>query len=148
MTHVDASKKAITHAFENRDAAGLQDAPIRFITDDAMRFVERELRRGRCYDGIIMDPPKYGRGPKGEIWRVEQDLVPLLSACRDLLSDTPLFMLLTIYAIRASSQAAHYAMREVMTGGQVTSGELAVAEAQANPRIISQANFARWQPAS
>jgi 23S rRNA (cytosine1962-C5)-methyltransferase len=148
VTHVDASKKAITHAFENRDAAGLQDAPIRFITDDAMRFVEREARRGRRYDGIIMDPPKYGRGPKGEIWRVEQDLVPLLSACRDLLSDTPLFMLLTIYAIRASSQAAHYAMREVMTGGQVTSGELAVAEAQANPRVISQANFARWQPAS
>ena len=148
VTHVDASKKAITHAFENRDAAGLQDAPIRFITDDAMRFVEREARRGRRYDGIIMDPPKYGRGPKGEIWRVEQDLVPLLSACRDLLSDTPLFMLLTIYAIRASSQAAHYAMREVMTGGQVTSGELAVAEAQANPRVISQANFARWQPVS
>ena len=148
VTHVDASKKAITHAFENRDAAGLQDAPIRFITDDAMRFVEREARRGRRYDGIIMDPPKYGRGPKGEIWRVEQDLVPLLSTCRDLLSDTPLFMLLTIYAIRASSQAAHYAMREVMTGGQVTSGELAVAEAQANPRVISQANFARWQPAS
>jgi len=148
VTHVDASKKAITHAFENRDAAGLQDAPIRFITDDAMRFVEREARRGRRYDGIIMDPPKYGRGPKGEIWRVEQDLVPLLSTCRDLLSDTPLFMLLTIYAIRASSQATHYAMREVMTGGQVTSGELAVAEAQANPRVISQANFARWQPAS
>lgn len=148
VTHVDASRKAITHAFENRDAAGLQDAPIRFITDDAMRFVEREARRGRRYDGIIMDPPKYGRGPKGEIWRIEQDLVPLLTACRDLLSETPLFMLLTIYAIRASSQAAHYAMREVMQGGQVTSGELAVAEAQADPRVIAQANFARWQPTS
>ena len=94
---------------------------------------EREARRGRRYDGIILDPPKYGRGPKGEIWRIEQDLVPLLAACRDLLSETPLFMLLTIYAIRASSQAAHYAMREVMQGGQVTSGELAVAEAQADP---------------
>ena len=102
-----------------------------------MRFVEREARRGRRYDGIIMDPPKYGRGPKGEIWRIEQDLVPLLTACRDLLSETPLFMLLTIYAIRASSQAAHYAMREVMQGGQVTSGELAVAEAQADPRVIA-----------
>ena len=152
VTHVDASKKAIAYAFENRDAAGLQDAPIRFITDDAMRFVERERRRGRRYDGIIMDPPKYGRGPKGEIWRIEEDLLPLLAACRDLLSDTPLFMLLTIYAIRASSQAAHYAMREVMANGpmkdgRVTSGELVVAEAQDNPRIIAQANFARWQPA-
>ena len=148
VTHVDASKKAITYAFENRDATGLHDAPIRFITDDAMRFVEREARRGRRYDGIIMDPPKYGRGPKGEIWRIEQDLVPLLTACRDLLSETPMFMLLTMYAIRASSQAAHYAMREVMQVGQVTSGELAVAEAQASPRVITQANYARWQPAS
>ena len=152
VTHVDASKKAITHAFENRDAAGLQDAPIRFITDDAMRFVEREIRRNRRYDGIIMDPPKYGRGPKGEVWRIEQDLVPLLAKCRELLSDNPLFMVLTIYAIRASSQAAHYAMREIMSdsatiGGIVTSGELMLAEAQENPRQISQANFARWEPA-
>ncbi len=148
VIHVDASKKAIAHAFENRDAAGLQDAPIRFITDDAVKFVEREVRRGRRYDGIIMDPPKYGRGPKGEIWRIEHDLVPLLAACRELLSETPLFMLLTVYAIRASSQAGHYALREVMGGGQVTSGELAVAEAQDNPRVIAQANYARWQPAS
>jgi 23S rRNA (cytosine1962-C5)-methyltransferase len=153
VTHVDASKKAITHAFENRDSAGMQTAPIRFITDDAMRFVEREFRRGRRYDGIILDPPKYGRGPKGEIWRIEQDLVPLLAACRALLSKTPLFMVLTIYAIRASSQAAHYALHEVMSAdpatanGLVTSGELAIAEAQADPRVISQANFARWQPA-
>ena len=95
-----------------------------------------------------MDPPKYGRGPKGEVWRIEQDLVPLLAACRDLLSETPLFMLLTIYAIRASSQAAHYAMREVMQGGQVTSGELAVAEAQADPRVIARPiSHAGSQPA-
>ncbi len=153
VTHVDASRKAIAHAFENRDEAGMQDAPIRFITEDAARFVEREVRRGRQYDGIILDPPKYGRGPKGEVWRIESDLVPLLDSCRQLLSQSPLFMLLTIYAIRASSQAAHYAMREVMqadpatAGGVVTSGELALAEAQADPRVISQANFARWQPA-
>jgi len=153
VTHVDASKKAIAQAFENRTESGMDAAPIRFITDDAMRFVEREIRRGRRYDGIIMDPPKYGRGPKGEVWRIEQDLVPLLRACRTLLSESPLFMLLTIYAIRASSQAAHYAMREIMAGapmtagGIVTSGELALAEAQENPRVISQANFARWHPA-
>ena len=147
VTHVDASKKAISHAFKNRNAAGLEEAPIRFITDDAMRFVEREVRRGRRYEGIIIDPPKYGRGPKGEIWRIEQDLVPLLAACRELLSETPLFVLLTVYAIRASSQAAHYALRDAMVSGEVTSGELAVAEVQENPRVIAQANYARWQPA-
>lgn len=147
VTHLDASKKAVAQAFENRDASGLQDAPIRFITDDAMRFVEREIRRGNTYDGIIMDPPKYGRGPKGEFWRIEEDLIPLLDGTRQLLSNNPLFMVLTIYAIRASSQAAHYAMKEAMRsfGGRVTSGELAVAEAQDDPRVISQANFARWE---
>lgn len=147
VTHLDASKKAVAQAFENRDASGLQEAPIRFITDDAMRFIEREIRRGNTYDGIIMDPPKYGRGPKGEFWRIEEDLIPLLTSARRLLSDNPLFMVLTIYAIRASSQAAHYALREAMdgAGGVVTSGELAVAEEQDNPRVISQANFARWQ---
>jgi 23S rRNA (cytosine1962-C5)-methyltransferase len=151
VTHLDASKKAIAQAFENRDASDMQNAPIRFITDDAMRFVEREIRRGRRYDGIIMDPPKYGRGPKGEFWRIEDDMPALLSACRQLLSDNPLFMVLTIYAIRASSLAAHYAMTEAVNGlgGTVTCGELAVQEetikGQINPRVVSQANFARWR---
>ena len=174
VTHVDASRKAIAQAFENRDTAGLHDAPIRFITEDAMRFVEREARRGRQYDGILLDPPKYGRGPKGERWRIESDLVPLLKTCRGLLSETPLFLLLTIYAIRASSQAAHFAMADTVAGlgGAVTSGELASIEEQGvgkqdsqaadigsaaeisshsasaaiSPRVISQANFARWTP--
>ena len=150
VTHLDASKKAVTHAFENRDASDMQAAPIRFITDDAMRFVEREIRRGRHYDGIIMDPPKYGRGPKGEFWRIEDDLPALLKACRTLLSDNPLFMVLTIYAIRASSLAAHYAMAEAVNGlgGTVTCGELAVQEDiikdHDSRRLVSQANFARW----
>ena len=148
VTHVDASKKAIAQAFENRDTAGMQDAPIRFITEDATRFVEREIRRGRSYDGIILDPPKYGRGPKGERWRIETDLVPLLDGCRQILSDTPRFLLLTIYAIRASSQAAHYALSDVMAGagGTVSSGELVSVEAQPEPRVIAQANYARWAP--
>lgn len=146
VTHVDASRKAIAQAFENRDVAGLQDAPIRFITEDAMRFVAREARRGRHYDGILLDPPKYGRGPKGERWRIESDLMPMLHACRGLLSDTPLFLLLTIYAIRASSQAAHFALSETVAGlgGHVSSGELVSVETQDHPRVISQANFARW----
>ena len=148
VTHVDASKKAIAQAFENRDAAGMQDAPVRFITEDAVRFVEREIRRGRRYDGIILDPPKYGRGPKGERWRIESDLLPLLAACRRILSDTPRFLLLTIYAIRASSQAAHYALAGSMegAGGSVSSGELVSVESQPDPRVIAQANFARWTP--
>lgn len=149
VTHVDASRKAIAHAFENRDEAGLGAAPIRFITEDAGRFVEREIRRGRSYDGILLDPPKYGRGPKGERWQIETDLVPLLHGCRELLSKTPLFLLLTIYAIRASSQAAHYALAELMAeaGGAVSSGELACVETGDDPRVLSQANFARWTPA-
>ncbi|MEK9936516.1 MAG: class I SAM-dependent methyltransferase [Rhodobiaceae bacterium] len=147
VAHVDASRKAIAQAFENRDEAGLGDAPIRFITEDAGRFVEREIRRGRSYDGILLDPPKYGRGPKGERWQIETDLVPLLRGCRDLLSDTPLFLLLTIYAIRASSQAAHYALADMMAGvaGTVSSGELVSVETGGDPRVISQANFARWK---
>ena len=114
-----------------------------------MRFVEREIRRGRDYDGIILDPPKYGRGPKGERWRIETDLVPLLDGCRQILSDTPRFLLLTIYAIRASSQAAHYALAGSMegSGGAVSSGELVSVESQPDPRVIAQANFARWVPA-
>ena len=148
VVHVDASRKAIAQAFENRDEAGLQEAPVRFITEDAGRFVEREIRRDRRYDGILLDPPKYGRGPKGERWRIETDLVPLLDGCRQLLSDAPLFLLLTIYAIRASSQAAHYALAETMreAGGEVASGELVCVERQPAPRVISQANFARWTP--
>ena len=127
----------------------MQEAPIRFITEDATRFVEREIRRGRHYDGIILDPPKYGRGPKGERWRIETDLVPLLDGCRQILSETPRFLLLTIYAIRASSQAAHYALSGIMegSGGTVSSGELVSVESQPDPRVIAQANFARWVPA-
>ena len=150
VTHVDASKKAIAQAFENRVVCGLQDAPIRFITDDASGFVGRELRRQRTYDGIIMDPPKYGRGPKGETWRIEDDLRPLLQQATDLLSQDAVFLLLTIYAIRASSLAAHYALEDTLKDhhGQIDSGELAIEESGLNGlstrRYVSQANFARW----
>ena len=124
VTHVDASKKAIAQAFENRDTAGMQDAPNRF------------------------NPPKYGRGPKGERWRIETGLVLLLEGCLQILTNTPRFLLLTIYAIRASSQAAHYALSDVMAGagGTVSSGELVSVEAQPEPRVIAQANYARWAP--
>ena len=150
VTHVDASKKAIAQAFENRDVCGFQEAPIRFITDDTSGFVMREIRRQRSYDGIIMDPPKYGRGPKGQIWRIEEDLRPLLQQASNLLSSDALFLVLTIYAIRASSLAALYAVTDALRDrpGYIESGELAVEES-ALPglnarRCVSQANFARW----
>jgi 23S rRNA (cytosine1962-C5)-methyltransferase len=153
VTHLDASKKAVAQAFENRDMSGMSDAPIRFITDDATGFVDRELRRGRRYDGIILDPPKYGRGPKGEFWKIEDHLIPLLQKCRALLSDDPLFLVLTIYAIRASSLAAHYALADTLAGcgGHLESGELALQESPTSAdlatagRFVAQANFARWQ---
>ncbi len=150
VTHVDASKKAITQAFENRDICGLQDAPIRLITDDASRFVIREIRRQRSYDGIIMDPPKYGRGPKGEIWRIKDDLRPLLKQASNLLSGDALFLVLTIYAIRASSLAARYAVTDALGDrpGSIEAGELAIKESALlgldARRCVSQANFARW----
>ena len=159
VTHLDASKKAVANAFENRELCGMQDAPIRFITDDATSFVNRELRRKKRFDGIILDPPKYGRGPKGEFWRIEDHLTPLLKKCYQLLSQDALFMVLTIYAIRASSLAAHNALADLFSGkgGVLESGELAVRESsvihgdptpspeEAARRFVSQANFARWQ---
>jgi len=153
VTHVDASKKAVSQAFENRDIGGMQNAPIRFITDDASGFVARELRRQRQYDGIILDPPKYGRGPKGETWRIEENLRPLLRQAADLLSAEAIFLVLTIYAIRASSLAAHYALDDCLgdRAGTIESGELAIEEAALpetpKRRYVAQANFARWMAA-
>ena len=146
VTHVDASKKAIAQAFENRDLSGLQDAPIRYITDDCLKFVARETRRGNRYDGIILDPPKYGRGPKGEIWRLEDQLPELLALCAGLLSDEAIFMILTIYAIRTSTLATHSAMADALGNrqGSITSGELGISEAADNPRAIGQALFVRY----
>ena len=146
VTHIDASKKAIAQAFENRDLSGLQEAPIRYITDDCVKFVAREARRGNHYDGIILDPPKYGRGPKGEVWRLEEHLPELLSLCASLLSDEAIFMVLTIYAIRTSTLATHSAMAEALKGrqGTITSGELGIVEAAKNPRAIGQALFVRY----
>lgn len=146
VTHLDASKKAVAMAFENRDRSGLQSAPIRFITDDAMGFLQREARRGRSYDGIMLDPPKYGRGPKGEIWQLERDLAPLLAACRALLSRQPLFVVATLYAIRLSALAAHGALATALDGlgGEINSGEIAIRENRPGGRAIGQALFARW----
>ena len=151
VTHVDSSKKAIAQAFENRNQAGLDDAPIRFITEDARSFVKREIRRERFYDGVILDPPKYGRGVKGEVWRMEEDISPLLADITSILSNDACFVVLTSYAIRSSFLSLHHLMAHHMAyrmaerGGNVTSGELAVKETTPRQFRIGQAIFARWQ---
>ena len=146
VTHVDASKKSVSWARENQELSGLSDAPIRWIVDDALKFVQREARRGVKYDGIILDPPKFGRGPKGEVWEVYKSLPTLFEMCRACLSDNPLFVVTTIYAVRASAIHIAQAMDDMMKGfsGKVESGELVTREQSAG-RLLSQAVYARWQ---
>ena len=147
VTHIDASKKAINFAFENRNLSSFENLPIKFITDDAVKFVQREIRRNNKYDAIILDPPKYGRGPNGEKWELFKDLPFLLNLIPQILSKKPLFIILNSYAIRASYLSLHHALKDVMQGftGSVQSGELCITEEQKNPRQISTAIFARWE---
>jgi len=145
VTHVDSSKKMVKWASENLRLSGLGDRPVRWIIDDAVKFVQREIRRGVRYDGFIIDPPKYGRGPKGELWKLEESLPVLLECCRDLLSENPAFIILTSYAIRASALSLYNSLKEVVAGrdGRIITGELAVVEQSAG-RVLSTAIFARW----
>jgi 23S rRNA (cytosine1962-C5)-methyltransferase len=147
VTHVDASKKAINYAFENRNLSSFQELPIKFITEDAVKFVNREIRRGNKYDGIILDPPKYGRGPNGEKWDLFIDLPPLLKSLPQILSNNPIFIILNSYAIRSSHISLYYGLSEVMKNysGKVESGEISIVEDQVSPRQISTAIFARWE---
>ena len=147
VTHVDASKKAINFAFENRNLSSFQDLPIKFITDDAIKFVRREIRRENKYDAIILDPPKYGRGPNGEIWDFFNDLPILLELITQVLTREPIFIILNSYAIRSSHLALHFALDETMREffGKVESGELSIVEDQEDPRQINTAIFARWE---
>ena len=147
VTHVDASKKAISFAFENRNLSSFSNLPIKYLTDDALKFVNREIRRENKYDAIILDPPKYGRGPNGEKWELQKDLPILLNLLPQILSKNPLFVILNSYAIRSSYSSLHYALREVMKTykGKVESGEISIFEDQDNPREISTAIFARWE---
>ena len=147
VTHVDASKKAINFAFENRNLSSFQDLPIKFITDDAIKFVKREIRRENKYDAIILDPPKYGRGPNGEIWDFFNDLPILLELITHILTPEPIFIILNSYAIRSSHLALHFALDETMRefSGKIESGELSIVEDQEDPRQINTAIFARWE---
>ena len=115
VTHVDASKGMVTWAKENAAASGLANAPIRYLVDDCVKFVEREIRRGNHYDAIIMDPPSYGRGPKGEIWKIEEAVYPLIKLCAKLLSDHPLFFLVNSYTTGLQPAVLHYMIQTALS---------------------------------
>ena len=145
VTHLDASRKVVTWANENQQLSGLSQAPIRWIIDDALKFVQRESRRGAMYDGIILDPPKFGRGPKGEVWEFYKLIPNLLDACRAILTPDPLFVQLTAYAVKASSITMYYAVEDMMKSfsGSTSAGELGIRE-KSRGRFLSMAIFARW----
>ena len=127
VTHVDASKGMVTWAKENAVSSGLGDAPIRWLVDDCVKFVEREIRRGNKYDGIIMDPPSYGRGPKGEIWKIEESVFPFIELCSKLLSDDALFLLINSYTTGLQPAVLSYMLNTVLTkrfGGHVDAEEI------------------------
>jgi 23S rRNA (cytosine1962-C5)-methyltransferase len=149
VTHVDASRKAVTWAHENQDLSSLSDKPIRWIVDDAVKFIHRQARREEKFDGLILDPPKFGRGPKGEVWEFYKLLPDLLQACRDSLTSTPLFVALTAYAVKASSITLAQSLEQTMRGldGSIISGELALKEKSAG-RLLSTAVYAMWSSES
>ncbi len=145
VTHIDASKKAIAWARENQALSELGDLKVRWICEDATKFVAREARRGNRYDAVILDPPKFGRGPKGEIWDLFDGLKPLMQGCRVLLSPEAAFLILTTYSIRASFLAIDELAAEFLEGlgGCLESGELVLREASSG-RALSTSLFSRW----
>ena len=147
VTHVDASKGMVTWAKENAQASDLADAPIRWIVDDCVKFVEREIRRGNHYDAIIMDPPSYGRGPKGEIWKIEEKIHPFIALCEQLLSDDPLFFLVNSYTTGLAPAVLTYLIStEVVSkhGGHVVSDEIGLPVSD-NGLVLPCGAAGRWQ---
>ena len=146
VTHVDASKKSVAWARENAELSGLADRPIRWIVEDARRYVARERKRGSLYDGIILDPPKYGRGPTGEVWRLFEDLPGLLTDCAAILEPDADFLLLNAYAARISGLSLAHLMDQATAGraGRIDWGELALSESGDNGRAIGLSFFSRW----
>ncbi|MBC7521960.1 MAG: class I SAM-dependent rRNA methyltransferase, partial [Sandarakinorhabdus sp.] len=132
-------------ARENAALSKLPETSVRWLTDDALKFMRREVRRGSKYDGILLDPPKYGRGPEGEIWSLERDLPELMHLARQLLSDEAAFLVLTVYAIRMSALAIKALLDEVMAdaGGQIEAGDMAIRE-EARGLLLPTAIYSRW----
>ena len=145
VTHVDAAKSTIAWAKENLRASGLPETSVRWIEDDAYKFVLREGKRNNTYDGIILDPPRFGRGSKGEIWKLENDLPKLLSACKHILSPKPAFVLINAYTPDISSIVLHNMLQSMMESysGSTTSGELTLKES-ASGNLLPNGIFARW----
>jgi 23S rRNA (cytosine1962-C5)-methyltransferase len=146
VTHVDSIKSTISWANENYKENNIDPSHVRWIEDDAYKFVLREGKRGKKYDAIIMDPPRFGRGTKGEIWKLENDLPKLLLACKQILSPDPLFVLINAYTADISSLVLQHVMNDLMkkNKGIITFGELAIKESSTD-RILPQGIFARWQ---
>lgn len=146
VVHLDASPKSNGYGKENQSLSGLDDKPIRWIADDAMKFTAREIRRGNRYDGIILDPPKFGRGPKNETWRFEENLPELLDTVRDLLSNQPRFVILTAYAVRLSYLALAQALTDRLKpyGGTMEMGEMALPQKDSD-RLLPTAIYTRWR---
>ncbi len=148
VTHLDASKKVNLWGKDNQALSGIDESSIRWLVDDAFKFVKREVRRGNQYDGIILDPPKFGRGPKGEVWEFYKILPDLLDGCRQILSPKPQFIVLTAYAVKASALTLYYATEAMMKAfkGTTTAGEVVLTE-QSGQRALSMAIYARWSSA-
>ncbi|MDE1970530.1 MAG: class I SAM-dependent methyltransferase [Patescibacteria group bacterium] len=146
VCHVDASKSALTWARDNARLSGFYEKPIRWILDDARAFVKREIKRGHTYDGIILDPPAFGRGPNGTLWHIENDFTVLVDACKSILSPQPLFFLVNGYAAGYSQLAYRYNVESVVYryGGKVESGELTIRES-IGKRLLPCGIFARWR---
>ena len=146
VTHVDASKGMVTWAKENAISSGLKDAPIRWLVDDCVKFVEREIRRGNHYDAIIMDPPSYGRGPKGEIWKIEEAIHPLVKLCTQLLSDDPLFFLINSYTTGLQPAVLAYLLGTEMKRfhGKVMAEEIGL-PVSSNGLVLPCGASGRWE---
>ena len=145
VTHIDASKPAMNWARDNQNLSNLSESPIRWLLDDVSKFVKREVRRGSQYDGIILDPPAFGRGPKGEIWRFADDVPALMDDLRQILSPQPLFLLLNAYAISDSASVLYNLVADTVRGhtGTIEAGELALRDQSAG-RYLFTSLFARW----
>ena len=146
VTHVDASKGMVTWAKENAAASHLENAPVRWLVDDCVKFVEREIRRGNKYDGIIMDPPSYGRGPKGEIWKIEESIYPFVELAAQLLSDDALFFLINSYTTGLQPAVLSYMLSAVIQkkrGGEVQSSEIGL-PVSSNGLVLPCGATGRW----
>lgn len=149
VTHVDASKGMVAWAKENAVSSGLGDAPIRWLVDDCVKFVEREIRRGNKYDGIIMDPPSYGRGPKGEIWKIEDSIYPFIELCTQILADDPIFFLINSYTTGLQSAVLTYMLETLITPqhkGIVESNEIGIPVSGTN-LVLPCGASGRWTKA-